>query len=138
MAASSHSPVPSSGSPLVDYLEDTLGAGSEQEEDEDVLTQEVAGQTLYEYLLELKQTGALSAQAVCQLAYWAANAGAQGRVSKLGKAPGDPNTGNYSRHYDIAAGGGGECPRGFHCSGPAVLQDRWSEGAAASGLPAGP
>ena len=67
------------------------------------MTTETAGQVLFDYLVELKQVGKLSAKDACQLAFWAVNAGAEGPCKQLGKAPGDKNTGNYSSHFDRAA-----------------------------------
>ena len=66
------------------------GAGSKEE----------AGDMLFQFLVELKVRSKISARDACILAWWAANAGAEGPVSKLGLPPDLPECGHYSRKFD--------------------------------------
>ena len=60
-----------------------------------------AGSELYELLVDLKLRSCLSSKDVCALAYWAAMAGAKGRVNKLAKQPG---SGHSSEFFDRVTG----------------------------------
>eukprot|EP00969_Alexandrium_andersonii_P127422 5631904-Alexandrium_andersonii.AAC.1 len=55
-------------------------------------------------LIDLKQSGSLSARQTCVLAFWASKAGACGQVGKLAFPPDKEHTGGYSRHFDSIAG----------------------------------
>ena len=63
-----------------------------------------AGDCLFDMITTLKFEGVLGAHQACVLSYWASLAGAVGEVGTLSKAPGDPNTGHYSRHFDSVLG----------------------------------
>eukprot|EP00969_Alexandrium_andersonii_P241147 10646607-Alexandrium_andersonii.AAC.1 len=54
-------------------------------------------------LVNLKQSGVLSAKQSCILAFWAHRAGASG-VKDLAHRPGLSHTGHYSRHFDSVCG----------------------------------
>ena len=86
------------------HLEPLFEPDSDSDSDDEPITKEAAGRILFDYIVSLKQLGKLSAVDACQLAWWAANAGAEGLCAQLGKAPGDKATGHYSRHFDTVAG----------------------------------
>ena len=64
------------------------------------MSREECGDTLHNYLVELKEGGKLSAKQACLLAYWASKAGACGAAAELAFAPGKRTVGHYSRHWD--------------------------------------
>ena len=72
--------------------------------DPDAATKDEAEIYLYEYIVELKLSGMLSATQACQLCFWAAKAGVNGGCSKLGRRPGLSGTGRYSAHFDNVVG----------------------------------
>ena len=53
---------------------------------------------------ELKVRNKISAADACILSYWAARAGAVGKVASMGLAPGSDQTGHYSRRFDRVSG----------------------------------
>lgn len=65
----------------------------------DSLSPEEAGDELASRLLTLQNRGALSAKAVCSLAFFAKRAGAVGFVSKLSHNP-EAASGHFQRHLD--------------------------------------
>ena len=72
-------------------------------EDLDSLSPHECGETLFEYLVSLKQTGAtVHENTICLIAYWATKAGATG-VEALSFGPGK-QTGAYSKHLDNVLG----------------------------------
>ena len=82
-------------------------SGSDDEPDLDAVTGDVATNELFNHIVHLKWSGLLSAKNACVLAWWSSKAGAGTRGSqleKLGKKPGDPSTGNYSKHFDVVTG----------------------------------
>jgi hypothetical protein len=84
---------------------DEVGGLDPAEVDYNEITAEEAGSELVAMLLHLKLVGELSATVACQLAWWAARAGACGEASKLGMPPGK-SSGAYSKHYDTFAKAG--------------------------------
>lgn len=74
-------------------------ASSDDESPWDKMDRSQCGDQLAEELLSLQNRGALSARAVCVLAFWATKAGAQGFVEKLGHRPAAAS-GHYQRHLD--------------------------------------
>ena len=63
--------------------------------------QEEASIELFNYLVQLKFSGILSAKHVCIIAYWAKEAGLSGRAAKLAASPEGKN---FSRAFDRATG----------------------------------
>ena len=64
---------------------------------------EVIGDTFADYLSTAFLKGKLSVKTVCEIAWYAHNAGAQGRVTELVYKPG-ASTGNYAQHLKRALG----------------------------------
>lgn len=58
---------------------------------------------LAEFLLTLHLEGRMSAKALCTISYWAARAGAQGRVRDYAHRP-DAPSGHFMRHVDSTNG----------------------------------
>jgi hypothetical protein len=72
---------------------------SDEEFDED-LTAEQAGEILFDYLISLLQGGTkTNAKMVCCIAWWASLAGVQGRVTSLALKP-ESASRNFSKHVD--------------------------------------
>ena len=86
------------------------------------LTQDEAGEELFQYLLELKITNKLGAKECCVIAYWAANAGAVGPVQTLGMPPDVEQSGHYSRKFDSAMGTDLQDPNHYQISVPMYLR----------------
>ena len=63
----------------------------------------VAGQSLFDMLVSMKQRGKLSAKHACLLAHYATVAGAEGPCQRLGK-PDGLQSGKYSQHFDAIVG----------------------------------
>ena len=59
-----------------------------------------ASKKLCECLSSLKAKGAISAQHLCAISYYAHAAGARGDISDLAMAPGNANSGAYQHHLD--------------------------------------
>ena len=74
----------------------------------DDITQEAAGQELVATLIDLKNSGCLSAVQACTISWYAAKAGAAGPCAALGVKPGQECTGAYSRQFDAYTSGGPE------------------------------
>ena len=90
------------GAPKLSWWPDSdESEDSHQSEDSnaETLAQETAGEEFLSYLLKLRASGKLHANDVCILSFWAARAGAAGRVRKVGMGPGKAS-GNYARHLD--------------------------------------
>lgn len=68
--------------------------------DEDAITPAMAAQELASMIIDMKHRGTISAKDACILSYWAAKSGVEGAVAQLAMRPGNPSTGNYSKHFD--------------------------------------
>ena len=68
------------------------------------ISQEEAGDELFELLIDLKSRGKISAVDACLISFWCKAAGGVGKFSGLARRPG-LSTGNYSKHYDSQMGG---------------------------------
>ena len=77
--------------------------GEEEEEDLEWASPERASLELFDFLLDLKNRGALTAKAVCVIAFLSNQAGATGHVSELARRPG-LQSGKYSAHVDKVTG----------------------------------
>ena len=71
---------------------------------EDKQSAEYAQKAFADLLLDAWFSGAATAKHTCLLAWWATKAGARGLCEDLAKAPGDPSTGNYSKHLQRKLG----------------------------------
>jgi hypothetical protein len=72
---------------------------SEDQSDDEIPTGIGAGLQLVELLVCLLASGAISAQTLCLVCYWASRAGASG-CAEWGLRPGS-NSGHYQRHVDV-------------------------------------
>ena len=79
---------------------------SDVERDPEEMTPEEAGEELGMRLVELKVRGVLPATQVCQLAFFAKEAGVKGIVEDFAFAPGKAS-GSYSKKFDKAVGSSG-------------------------------
>ena len=71
--------------------------------DYDTIPGDIAGEELFNMIVDLKLRNVLSARQACVLAFWAYKAGAQGDVEKLALHPAC-QSGKYSRKFDVVAG----------------------------------
>ena len=93
---------------------DCEDSDSEKEFDYNNVSEEVAGEELFQHTVDLKFANVLTAKQACILSFWCAKAGAKGPVNNIGLAPstrerwGNENTerqtGKFSRHFDQIIG----------------------------------
>ena len=83
------------------------GSGSGAEFDYQHLTAEEAEQHLFDFTVDLKRTGTISAKQACTWAFWATKAGAKGPIEELAESPeGSPTKAEsrFSKKFDRVTG----------------------------------
>ena len=88
---------------LHDWDVDDCAQSSADEADPYALDPTDSSAELYEYLVDLKHGGVLSAKQACVIAWWASRAGAGGMTAELAKHP-TTQSGHFSRHFDAVTG----------------------------------
>ena len=82
-------------------------SGSEEEYDYQNVTAEEAEQQLFDFTVDLKRTGTISAKQACVWAFWAQKAGAKGPIEKLAESPEESPTkagSRFSKKFDRVTG----------------------------------
>eukprot|EP00969_Alexandrium_andersonii_P082927 3657644-Alexandrium_andersonii.AAC.1 len=87
--------------PWEDSAPSRVAAGGEDGEplSYDNVSREEAGLELYNFIVDLKIRGLITAKSACILAFWSSRAGAEGPVGALARRP-DLASGHFSRHFD--------------------------------------
>ena len=114
-------------------FEESYEGGATREE------RQLAAQTsMADRLILLKMTGKLSAKDVCELCYWAKEAGLPaGPVTALASTPGTDQTGHYNRHFNTCLGIGKQLEGGYNLTLPvAALETGEQDSRALPCLPA--
>ena len=71
----------------VEGIDGEEDSGSEAEFDYQNVTAEEAEQQLFDFTVDLKRTGTISAKQACTWAFWATKAGAKGPIEELAESP---------------------------------------------------